>query len=129
MPRSDPKKDDEANSGKNGVGSSGEEGDEDEEDGVESDEDEATLLAKLGLSSLDAGKELEVTDPGVWLRWAVEEKKRGSEQWLPIHGRHCLEKTECTISPIYLVDCHRGSVALFLVLHILLTKSSVVFSA
>ncbi|KAG0609755.1 hypothetical protein M758_7G011500 [Ceratodon purpureus] len=94
VPRSDPKKDDEANSGKNGVGSSGEEGDEDEEDGVESDEDEATLLAKLGLSSLDAGKELEVTDPGVWLRWAVEEKKRGSEQWLPIHARKKIDEEQ-----------------------------------
>jgi hypothetical protein len=114
--RSDPKKmDDEANADKNGAGSSGEEGDGDEEEGVESDEDEAMLLAKLGLSSIDAGKELEVTDPGVWLRWAVEERKRGSEQWLPIHGKHGLEQIQCRISPIYLVDRHRGSVAIVVV--------------
>jgi len=89
--------DHEANAGN----ASSEEGDEDEEEGVESDKDEATLLSMLGLSSVDAGKELETADPGVWLRWAVEERKRGSEQWLPIRGRDCLvEQVQFTISPI-----------------------------
>ncbi|XP_024385096.1 uncharacterized protein [Physcomitrium patens] len=74
-----------ANAGKNGDTSS-EERDQDEIEGVESDEDEATLLAKLGISSMDAGKELEVTDSEVWLRWATEERKRACEQWLPIHA-------------------------------------------
>lgn len=119
MPKSDPSKmDDEASADKNGVGSSSEEGDEEDEEGVESDEDEATLLGKLGLSSMDAGKELEVTDPVVWLRWALEEKKRGSEQWLPFHGRRRLEQIQCTISPIYWVDhqrvcCYSGGVQFF----------------
>ena len=133
MPKSDLNKmENEANAGKNGAGSSGEEEDEGDEEGVESDEDEATLLAKLGLSSMDAGKELEVSDPGVWLRWALEEKKRGSEQWLPIHGRHFNEQIQCRLHR--LVDRRSGSVgivvvAVFFVLYILLAKPSLVFSA
>lgn len=89
--------DDKANAGND----SSDEGDEDEEEGTESDEDEATLLSKLGLSSVDAGKELEATDPGVWLRWAEEERKRGSEQWLPIRGKDCLaEQVQFSVSPV-----------------------------
>ena len=77
-----------------------EEGEEHDEtsEGEDADEDESTLLAKLGLSSIDAGKELEVKDVGVWERWALEERKRGSEQWLPVHGTHTLSaQSECRL--------------------------------
>lgn len=73
--------------GENTIEPSGAEGDEDDNaEGMDVQEDEAALLRKLGLSSIDAGKELEVTHVGVWKRWAVEEKLRGSEQWSPVHG-------------------------------------------
>lgn len=77
-----------------------EEGEENDEtsEGEDADEDESTLLAKLGLSSIDAGKELEVKDVGVWERWALEERKRGSEQWFPVHGTHTLSvQAECRL--------------------------------
>jgi hypothetical protein len=59
---------------------------EDDDEEAQADEDEAALLAKLGLSSIDAGKELEVTHVSVWQRWGVEERLRGTAQWLPVHG-------------------------------------------
>lgn len=59
---------------------------EDDDEEAQADEDEAALLAKLGLSSIDAGKELEVTHVSVWQRWGVEERLRGTAQWLPVRG-------------------------------------------
>lgn len=82
-----------------------EEGEEDDEmsEGEDADEDESTLLAKLGLSSIDAGKDLEVKDVTVWQRWALEERKRGLEQWFPVHGTHTLSaQAECRFC--FLID-------------------------
>ncbi|KAJ7520618.1 hypothetical protein O6H91_19G013800 [Diphasiastrum complanatum] len=56
------------------------------EDEASQEEDDATLLQKLGLN-LDIGEEAKVQDSRIWKRWSDKELCRDTEQWLPLHSK------------------------------------------